>query len=596
MVDKGDPARRGVGRAFVGRDREVADLVAGLEDAIGGRMRLLLVAGEPGIGKTWLAEHLAGHATARGARVLWVRCWEGGGAPPFWPWAQVVRALAADLDDQALAARLGAGAARVARLVPELGERLGTAAPPPAPPPRSDAARFSLFQAIGGFLRRSAAARPLVLVMEDLQAADDASLLLLEFLVKDVHGARLLAVGTYRDLTADRVHGIGDAMGQLVREGHLLRLGGLDRREVRELIEAISGSVPSEATAAAVHEATEGNPLFVRETVRLLATDVTLADPGRLRVPLSGSVRTAIGWRLAPLSADAMLVLSAAAVVGRTFDLSLVGPACELPVERVLAGLSEAAALDVVTEEADAAGRYRFSHPLLREVLYERLPIPARVDLHRRVAEAPAHAREAGERAVFRREGEYWTVAYGGSVVRLRDTKGLRHLARLLTDPAREVLAVELEAAECRPAGTVVGGSRGRAGAGELEVRPDLGDAGTLLDATAKAAYKARLGELRAELEEARSGNDPVRASRARAELDFLAAELARAVGLGGRDRRAASHAERARLNVTRAIRAAMANLARAHPSLGEHLSSTIRTGRYCSYTPDPRAPIRWEG
>jgi hypothetical protein len=147
-------------------------------------------------------------------------------------------------------------------------------------------------------------------------------------------------------------------------------------------------------------------------------------------------------------------------------------------------------------------------------VLYERLPIPARVDLHRRVAEAPAHAREAGERAVLRREGEYWTVAYGGSVVRLRDTKGLRHLARLLTDPAREVLAVE----------------------------------------------------------------------------------LARAVGLGGRDRRAASHAERARLNSTRAIRAAMANLARAHPSLGEHLSSTIRTGRYCSYTPDPRAPIRWEG
>lgn len=118
---------------------------------------------------------------------------------------------------------------------------------------------------------------------------------------------------------------------------------------------------------------------------------------------------------------------------------------------------------------------------------------------------------------------------------------------------------------------------------------------GTLLDATAKAAYKARLGELRADLEEARSGNDPVRASRARAELDFLAAELARAVGLGGRDRRAASHAERARLNATRAIRAAMANLARAHPALGEHLSSTIRTGGYCSYTPDPRAPIRWE-
>jgi AAA ATPase domain len=686
MVDKGDPPRRRAGRAFVGRDREVADLVAGLEDAVRGRMRLLLVAGEPGIGKTWLAEHLAGHATARGARVLWVRCWEGGGAPPLWPWAQVLRALAGDLDDQALAARLGAGAARVAQLLPDLGGRLGMAPPPPAPSP--DAARFSLFEAVCGFLRRSAAARPLMLVMEDLQAADDASLLLLEFLVKDVHGARLLVVGTYRNVTADRVHGIGDAMGQLVREGHLLRLRGLDRGEVRELIEAIAGATPSEAMAAAVHQATEGNPLFVRETVRLLATDVTLADPGQLRVPLSGSVRTVIGRRLAPLSADAVLVLSAAAVVGRSFDLSLVGPACGLPVERVLAGLSEAAALDVVTEEAGAVGRYRFCHALIRKVLYERLPIPARMDLHRRVGEAIearhgtgsgahvaelahhfaqtaaagagdaaralAYALQAGERAmglrayeeaaaqyrralealrfagpddpvrwrlllglatararagrpapadaaplevagtVFRREGEYWTVAYEGSVVRLRDTKGLRHLARLLAQPAREVLAVDLEAAECRPAGTAVAGPGAR-GAGELEVRPDLGDAGTLLDAPAKAAYRARLGELRAELEEARSGNDPVRASRAQAELDFLAAELARAVGLGGRDRRAASHAERARLNATRAIRAAMANLARAHPSLGEHLSSTIRTGRYCSYTPDPRAPIRWE-
>jgi hypothetical protein len=110
------------------------------------------------------------------------------------------------------------------------------------------------------------------------------------------------------------------------------------------------------------------------------------------------------------------------------------------------------------------------------------------------------------------------------------------------------------------------------------------------LDATAKAAYQARLAELGAEPEEAEAGNDPARASRARAEREFLVAELARAVGLGGRDRRAASHAERARLNVTRAIRAAVANLARDHPALGRHLAATIRTGRYCAYLPDPRA------
>jgi hypothetical protein len=129
----------------------------------------------------------------------------------------------------------------------------------------------------------------------------------------------------------------------------------------------------------------------------------------------------------------------------------------------------------------------------------------------------------------------------------------------------------------------------------ELAVRADLGDAGELLDDTAKANYKARLDDLRAELEEAERCNDPVRTASARAERDFLVGELARAVGLGGRDRRAASHAERARLNATRAIRTAMAKLARANPALGRHLAATVRTGRYCSYSPDPRVPIAWE-
>jgi hypothetical protein len=141
MMKVWEPARGGTGRAFVGRDRELADLVAGLDDAIGGRVRLVLIAGEPGIGKTWLAEHLAEHAAKRGARVLWVRCWEGGGAPPFWPWAQLLRVLAEGLDDRTLAAWLGAGAAaQVAQLLPGLAERLGVAALPPGPVRASEAA------------------------------------------------------------------------------------------------------------------------------------------------------------------------------------------------------------------------------------------------------------------------------------------------------------------------------------------------------------------------------------------------------------------------------------------------------------------------
>src|SRR5215831_14805475 len=156
---------------------------------------------------------------------------------------------------------------------------------------------------------------------------------------------------------------------------------------------------------------------------------------------------------------------------------------------------------------------------------------------------------------LFRREGEYWTVLYEGSVARLKDAKGLRYLARLLADPGREFHAADLAAAGTQPAQPAPSGARDPAGAGVLRERPDLGDAGELLDARAKAAYQARLGELAAELEEA---------------------ELARAVGLGGRGRRAASHAERARLNVTRAIRAATAYLARANPPLGRQLELAL--------------------
>ncbi len=209
-----------------------------------------------------------------------------------------------------------------------------------------------------------------------------------------------------------------------------------------------------------------------------------------------------------------------------------------------------------------------------------------------RAAEAAA---PAVSRNLFRREGEYWTIGYEGAVAHLKDAKGLRYLARLLAHPGQEFHAADLQTADSQTARPAPSRARQAAGTGELQVRADLGDAGELLDAQAKAAYKARLDELQAELDEAEGFNDPARAASARQERDFLVDELARAVGLGGRDRKAACHAERARLNVTRAVRAAMANLARANPSLGRHLSATIRTGRYCSYTPDPRAPITWQ-
>jgi hypothetical protein len=202
----------------VGRDREVAELIAGLEDAAGGRGRLFLIAGEPGIGKTWLAEQLTSHAIQRGARVLWGRCWEGGGAPPFWPWTQMIRTLAEDRDEEALAAYLGAGAAHVAQLVPGLAERLGTTAIPEVSSLTSDATRFYLFEAIAGLFERAASAEPLLLVLDDLHAADDPSMLL-QFLARDLRASRLLVVGTYRDVEADRRPGVNDAVGSWCARG-----------------------------------------------------------------------------------------------------------------------------------------------------------------------------------------------------------------------------------------------------------------------------------------------------------------------------------------------------------------------------------------
>jgi hypothetical protein len=175
-------------------------------------------------------------------------------------------------------------------------------------------------------------------------------------------------------------------------------------------------------------------------------------------------------------------------------------------------------------------------------------------------------------------------VVFEGRTVRVRDLKGIRYLARLLADPGREFHVLDLVAAE---SGRVAGTESGRA-AGLSRTGP--GDAGEMLDARAKDAYRRRLAEIEDDIDQARALEDAEREAQADAERDFLVRELSRAVGLGGRDRRAASTSERARASVTRAIRQAIARVAEHHPELGQHLDQTIRTGTYCAYVPDPSA------
>ena len=169
----------------------------------------------------------------------------------------------------------------------------------------------------------------------------------------------------------------------------------------------------------------------------------------------------------------------------------------------------------------------------------------------------------------------------------MKHSKGLGYLAVLLARPGQEVHALDL-ASE--------GGNGTAAGSAEDGLRVETGDgAGPTLDREAKAAYRERVNELRANVAEAEDWNDPERAARATAELEAITEQLASATGLGGRDRKAASSAERARISVTRAIKAALDRIEAESPALGGHLRTTVHTGTFCSYTPDPRAPITWE-
>jgi CheY-like chemotaxis protein len=188
--------------------------------------------------------------------------------------------------------------------------------------------------------------------------------------------------------------------------------------------------------------------------------------------------------------------------------------------------------------------------------------------------------RGLGGTALFKREGELWTIAFEGAAFRLRDTKGLRYIGALLSEPGRERHALDLIAADQPDEGM-------RRAAG--------GDAGPILDAEAKAQYRERLDELAEDLRDAEQNDDAERASHAEQERQLLVEQLAGAVGLGGRDRRAASDAERARVNVTRAIKNVLDRIAENSPALAEHFGATLRTGQFCAYVPDPRSQLRWE-
>jgi hypothetical protein len=210
--------------------------------------------------------------------------------------------------------------------------------------------------------------------------------------------------------------------------------------------------------------------------------------------------------------------------------------------------------------------------------------------LREQCGEDTRHAAVAARPAnLWQRENEYWTVAYEGVTSRLRHTSGLAYLAELLRAPGHELHALELVAATRSDPDAVKG-----APPGTVLVRAASYTGGEVLDREARAAYRRRLWDIQAELAETEDANDPGRAERLQAEREALETELVAAIGLGGRARRVNGAAERARLNVTRAIRAAIVHLDKSNPALGRHLMHRVRTGAFCLYLPDPRATVSW--
>ena len=378
-----DRLARGV---FVDRERELGELRSCLEDALSGRGRLALVAGEPGIGKTRTAEMVATYACLRGAKVLRGRCHEGEGAPPFWPWVQVIRTCVKDREVHAVLAELGPGSAYIAQLVPEVGERLPGL---PTPVLESEQARFRLFDAITALLKDAARTRPLFIVLDDLHSADIPSLLFLRFLARELADSRVLVVGTYRDVGLGRQHPLSQVLAELLREegGRLICLGGFSESNVARFMEMSVGQRPPADLVGAVFQETEGNPFFLTELVHLLAADGRLERPCSA-LPIPQSVREVIRQRVARLAAECSRVLTIAAVIGREFDLGVLERVADLAGERLLEAVEEALGARVLAEVPGSPGRYSFVHILIRETLYEELSAPRRVRLHRQIGEA----------------------------------------------------------------------------------------------------------------------------------------------------------------------------------------------------------------
>ncbi len=387
---------------FVGREREMAALRDAVDAAFSGKASLVMVAGEPGIGKTRLSQEAGAYARERGGQVLVGRCYEGEAASPYSPFVEVIREYVSTRPNDALKAEMGDGASALGTLLPEICKRVPDVAHPPTADP--DAERMRLFDAVAAFLVNASQANPIMLQLEDLHWGDKPSLLLLQYLARRFKGSRLIVVGTYRDVELDRSHRLSTVLAELKHERLYQRvlLRGLSEPEVKELIEAISQQQTAEGRGAtfvrAMLRETEGNPFFIEEVLRHLVESGALyrregrwvTDPrsiAKMRVP--EDVREVIGRRLSRLSETTHRVLAAAAILGREFEFEVLNRMSELDGDAMMHALEEALGHRLLVESQSPRGpRYAFTHALVRQTLVEELSLARKQQFQLKAAQA----------------------------------------------------------------------------------------------------------------------------------------------------------------------------------------------------------------
>ena len=384
--------------SLVGRECEMATLRAGLDDASCGRGRLLLISGEPGIGKTRLADELAVLADAKGMALLVGHCSERDEAVAYLPFVEILENFIDRASTpEALRTALGEQGPELARLLPRLKNILPGLPPPLDLPPAQ--ARRQLFNCYRDFIARVAREQPLLLVLEDLHWSADSTLSLLDHLMQRLSDLPLLLVGTYRDAELNVTGGLAKTLDDLLR-GRLatqVRLKGLPRDEVAAMLKSLSGQSPPDAVVSEIYAQTEGNPFFVEELFRHLEEENRLYDSagqfrsvlgiGELEAP--PSVRLVVARRLARLTDLTQKMLATAAVIGRLFSFEILARASAANDDSILKCIEEAEKAGLLFSVAESPkARFQFSHELVRQAVIGGLSAARRQRLHLEVADA----------------------------------------------------------------------------------------------------------------------------------------------------------------------------------------------------------------